>query len=712
MIYPIATRKITAFSFAMAWLAFGGQGIGYGQPPITEGKMYWANLERGIYRSSLDGTNIEQLVKPELRYPSDIALDVLRGKMYWANKGRGGGIYRSDLDGSNLKPLMDDNYLVGGGATNIALDVLEGKIYWTTSFFAGDHPDGWVARANLDGSNSEILFEMPDLRDIALDLVGGKMYWTEWYSGSILRADLNGQNIEYDFIRPDLGFSGSIALDGDGGKIYWTNAATIQRADLNGQNIEEVLAVSDGFPEEIALDGDGGKIYWTNPDTRTIERADLNGQNVEHLFDLEDDVTRSYSIPRTGIALDLDGGKIYWTNSGPGTIQRADLNGQNREVLFEPIVRKPYGLALYLDKMYWSDVVKGTIQRADLNGQNREVLVTGLNRPKGIALLDGDKIYWADAGLGEYWGYSETGEWGWVAPKKGKIQTANWDGSNVKDVLTGLSYLEDIALNATRSKLYWTDNDTALVEGIIHRADLDGANVEDIVTGIAPFRPIEIALDLDADKLYWTDNGTGTIQRAALDGTNVEGIFSLPDVDWSSLGAFALDLVGNKIYWGVLESAPSIDPIHIPAPRWLEFFRSNLDGSQAKKIYHGFRVEGYLPPPTSIALYIPHPTSVSTPSTAPAIPVVSGLSPNYPNPFNASTQIAYDIAASGPVQLKIYNALGQPVRTLVDQFQAAGSYQVRWDARDQQGAALAAGVYLVRLRYPGGEQTRRTALLK
>ena len=94
------------------------------------------------------------------------------------------------------------------------------------------------------------------------------------------------------------------------------------------------------------------------------------------------------------------------------------------------------------------------------------------------------------------------------------------------------------------------------------------------------------------------------------------------------------------------------------------------------------------------------------------VPTTSGLSPNYPNPFNTSTQIAYDIATPGPVRLKIYNTLGQPVRTLVDQFQAVGSHQVRWDARDQRGAALAAGVYLVRLRYPGGEQTRRLLLLK
>ena len=93
-------------------------------------------------------------------------------------------------------------------------------------------------------------------------------------------------------------------------------------------------------------------------------------------------------------------------------------------------------------------------------------------------------------------------------------------------------------------------------------------------------------------------------------------------------------------------------------------------------------------------------------------PLASGLEPNYPNPFNASTQISYRLATPGLIRLEIYNALGQSVRTLVDELQAAGSYQVRWDARDQRGVAVAAGVYLSRLHYPGGVQTRRLLLLK
>ena len=60
----------------------------------------------------------------------------------------------------------------------------------------------------------------------------------------------------------------------------------------------------------------------------------------------------------------------------------------------------------------------------------------------------------------------------------------------------------------------------------------------------------------------------------------------------------------------------------------------------------------------------------------------------------------------------IYNALGQPVRTLVDESQPAGAYLVHWDARDRQGSAVAAGVYFVRLVYPGGVETRRVLYLK
>ena len=113
-----------------------------------------------------------------------------------------------------------------------------------------------------------------------------------------------------------------------------------------------------------------------------------------------------------------------------------------------------------------------------------------------------------------------------------------------------------------------------------------------------------------------------------------------------------------------------------------------------------------------MAPYVTPSTPTAIDAASPSLPTQTALLANYPNPFNSRTQIAYRLAAPGLVRLDIYNALGQPVRALVEQFQAAGEYQVPWDARDQQGATVAAGVYLARLRHPNGMRTRRLLYLK
>ena len=132
-----------------------------------------------------------------------------------------------------------------------------------------------------------------------------------------------------------------------------------------------------------------------------------------------------------------------------------------------------------------------------------------------------------------------------------------------------------------------------------------------------------------------------------------------------------------------------------------ELLWARIDGKEYG-LHPGAGYPGYRKVQTAVAS--------SGPTFAP--PATSGLLPNFPNPFNARTQINYYFATPGPVRLIIYNVLGQPVRTLVDQFQTAGSYQVFWDARDQQGAKVGTGIYFIRLHYPGGEQTRGLLLLK
>ena len=99
-----------------------------------------------------------------------------------------------------------------------------------------------------------------------------------------------------------------------------------------------------------------------------------------------------------------------------------------------------------------------------------------------------------------------------------------------------------------------------------------------------------------------------------------------------------------------------------------------------------------------------------------AKPVVAprtfGLDANYPNPFNAQTQLVYTLPVASPVELAIYNIMGQRVRTLVQGMQAAGRYQIAWDGRNDHGTTLASGVYLSRLVSDQGVQVRRLLLLK
>ena len=94
------------------------------------------------------------------------------------------------------------------------------------------------------------------------------------------------------------------------------------------------------------------------------------------------------------------------------------------------------------------------------------------------------------------------------------------------------------------------------------------------------------------------------------------------------------------------------------------------------------------------------------------IPQDTSLEPNYPNPFNASTVLTYQLAAAGPLALEIYDALGQKVKVLEDDVAAAGTYRAVWDGTDNRGAGVGAGVYIARLRTPEGHWIRKMTLVK
>jgi M6 family metalloprotease-like protein len=107
-----------------------------------------------------------------------------------------------------------------------------------------------------------------------------------------------------------------------------------------------------------------------------------------------------------------------------------------------------------------------------------------------------------------------------------------------------------------------------------------------------------------------------------------------------------------------------------------------------------------------------HP-SLALAGKVPGAPVLgAGLEPAYPNPFNPSTLISFQVALAGEVKLEIYDLLGQRVRSLAEGELIPGLHQRLWDGRDQGGRPVASGVYFCRLRAGGQVFSQRLLLLK
>ncbi|MYH67398.1 MAG: T9SS type A sorting domain-containing protein [Dehalococcoidia bacterium] len=94
-------------------------------------------------------------------------------------------------------------------------------------------------------------------------------------------------------------------------------------------------------------------------------------------------------------------------------------------------------------------------------------------------------------------------------------------------------------------------------------------------------------------------------------------------------------------------------------------------------------------------------------------PEAFALADNFPNPFNPTTTIRYALPQAADVELTVYNVVGQPVRTLIAEYQSAGRYAVEWDATNDSGHSLSSGMYLYRLQ-AGGEflKVKKMLLLK
>ena len=93
------------------------------------------------------------------------------------------------------------------------------------------------------------------------------------------------------------------------------------------------------------------------------------------------------------------------------------------------------------------------------------------------------------------------------------------------------------------------------------------------------------------------------------------------------------------------------------------------------------------------------------------IPQVTHLISNYPNPFNPTTTIKYDLNESAFVQIEIFNIKGQMINSLVNQSQDAGQKSIIWNGTDSQNDKVSSGLYFYRLILDGKYHSMKKCIM-
>jgi hypothetical protein len=128
-------------------------------------------------------------------------------------------------------------------------------------------------------------------------------------------------------------------------------------------------------------------------------------------------------------------------------------------------------------------------------------------------------------------------------------------------------------------------------------------------------------------------------------------------------------------------------------------FSLNICEVQSNTLYKGNRILGLK--------FTTSGTATAIHASGESSPMSFALHDCYPNPFNPSTTISYQLAARNRVTLKVYDSRGREVAKLVEAEQSAGSHSITWNA-----SGLSSGIYFARLRAGGFLETRKMVLMK
>ena len=95
-----------------------------------------------------------------------------------------------------------------------------------------------------------------------------------------------------------------------------------------------------------------------------------------------------------------------------------------------------------------------------------------------------------------------------------------------------------------------------------------------------------------------------------------------------------------------------------------------------------------------------------------SIPAKFVLDQNYPNPFNPITSISFALSEESIISIKVYNSLGDEIKTLINEFRPMGQHQINWNGTNNTGEIVSGGTYFYQLKVGDFTQTQKMVLLK
>ncbi|XP_008541367.2 low-density lipoprotein receptor-related protein 4 [Equus przewalskii] len=351
------------------------------------------------------------------------------------------------------------------------------------------------------------------------------VFWSDVTLDRILRANLNGSNVE-EVVSTGLESPGGLAVDWVHDKLYWTDSGTsrIEVANLDGAHRKVLLWQNLEKPRAIALHPMEGTIYWTDwGNTPRIEASSMDGSGRRIIAD-------THLFWPNGLTIDYAGRRMYWVDAKHHVIERANLDGSHRKAVISQGLPHPFAITVFEDSLYWTDWHTKSINSANkFTGKNQEIIRNKLHFPMDIHTLHPQR---QPAGKNRC-GDNNGGCTHLCLPSGHNYTCACPTGFRKISSHACAQSLDKFLLFARRMD--------------IRRISFDTEDLSDDVIPLADVRSA-VALDWDSrdDHVYWTDVSTDTISRAKWDGTGQEVVV---DTSLESPAGLAIDWVTNKLYW-------------------------------------------------------------------------------------------------------------------------------------------------------------------